>query len=218
MDSFYLSQAELTGPHCVWEAMIMRALILPPLSTVRRSTFEKIKRVPRSRWTGHRSGHIARNSMETGEDDPELEKACEFSVGIDRDRVPYSVHKNQAGGRAYFIPGKVAEALKWNLGHGSSDVREIARPGTRPARPSDPRKGSAQDLRVLEDPPMIWCSTTWFARASIYWIVNDSNRQRTNTLLLSLRGDVQRWQADTGDRSSIYHRSTPDGTEVRLAP
>jgi hypothetical protein len=50
-----------------------------------------------------------------------------------------------------------------------------------------------------------------------YWVVNDSAESRRLTVQLSASGVPERWDALNGDRSPLFYRNTPSGTEVALS-
>ena len=218
MDAHYLEQAQLAGTALRLGGDDYRALILPPLGTVRRSSFHKVQRFYEAGGLVIALSALPRHSMEYGKHDPELRAMVEAVFGPNVGKEPHSLNTNGAGGRAYFIPGKLGDPLDWY--HGwltDSELRAKHIPPHVETVLSILDEAIPKDFRVIEGSAdnLVF---NHMVRQGIhfYWIVNDSPQPQVNRVLLSVRGAVERWQPDSGERRPLFSRATPHGTEVRL--
>jgi hypothetical protein len=215
MDSHYLEQAQLTGSALRLGGDDYRVLILPPLTTVRRSTFQKVQRFFEAGGIVLALGTLPRNSMENGEDDTELKTMVEATFGTETGQAPFSLHQNTAGGRAYFFPGERIEASPSSTWPPESSAPLIPQHVAEILPILEAQ--APKDLRIIDGPTERLIFNHMVRQGvHFYWIVNDTHKTRTNTLLLPQKGEPQRWQADTGVRLPVFSRETEKGTEVRL--
>ena len=101
---------------------------------------------------------------------------------------------NAAGGRAYFIPTSVPNAVALLL------------------------QISDRDLEILDGPvDQLYFLHKNKGGVDFYWIVNNSAEPRTNLLRLHATGRPERWDAQSGKRQGIFYQTEGEHTVVRLA-
>ena len=75
----------------------------------------------------------------------------------------------------------------------------------------------AKDVQVISGPS----TNLYFEHRSklgedYYWVVNDTDKTRLNTVLFSKKGSVEKWNALTGEREPLFYVNRSSGTAVRL--
>ncbi|MEN6608240.1 MAG: glycosyl hydrolase, partial [Bryobacteraceae bacterium] len=107
-DSYYLDQAKVEGASLHIGKESFRVLVLPPLTTVRRSTIRKIEEFYKQGGTVIAVKMLPTDSMEEGRNDPEITSAITRVFGTLGDGAITS-HSNAAGGKAFFIREEINE-------------------------------------------------------------------------------------------------------------
>ncbi len=172
-----------------------RAIILPPISTLSRTALKKIQEFYQAGGAVLAIRMLPTSSPEAGEDDADLEKGIAglFGAGASNTPLPFTKQQSAGGGRAYFV-GQDVETLIDLL---DSDV--------------------PKDVQVVSGPSAsLYFEHREKVGKNYYWLVNDSDRSRTNHVLFSVAGIPEKWNALSGKRSPLFFVNRPEGTEVRL--
>ena len=194
-DDDYLSNARLEGNELVIGPQRFRAIVLPPLTTLSRSTLKKLAEFYQAGGTVLGIRLLPTSSPEAGEHDAELKEgiASLFGAGASETPLAYTQQQNPAGGRACFVSRDVEKLI---------DLLDSALP---------------KDARVVRgDSSSLFFEHREKMGTHYYWMVNDSARSRTNHVLFSVRGGAEKWDATSGRRSPLFFVNRPEGTEVRL--
>lgn len=191
-DSHYLDGAKASGGSIQIGSESFRVLVLPPLTTVRRSTMRKIREFYDQGGTVIGVRMLPADSMDEGRDDPEVIAAVKHIFGETRTGL-VAANRSAGGGRAFFVRENVSQVLPI-----LNEVlpRDVAPVG------GNPKQWGA--LHREKD------------GLQVYWIVNDSAQARDQVFRLSVKGVPEKWDAATGERQPLESRVTRDGTEVTL--
>ncbi|MEO6830478.1 MAG: glycosyl hydrolase, partial [Acidobacteriaceae bacterium] len=100
MDAHYLAQAGIEKGALSLGGDHYRVLLLPTATTIRRDTFKKIEQFFDAGGVVIALGNLPKNSVEYGENDPELEKMVRSIFGDEIGRTPSSLNRSAAGGQA----------------------------------------------------------------------------------------------------------------------
>jgi hypothetical protein len=195
-DDYYLEKARIEGKELVIGPQRFDAIVLPPLTTLRRSTLKKLLDFYRAGGTILAIRLLPDASPEAGGNDAEIKEGIVKLFGADAGRTvqAYVEQKNAAGGSAYFISSEINTLIDLLDAHLPKDVRVTQGPDS--SLFYQHREKSGQHY---------------------YWLVNDSDRPRVNHVLFSQAGIPEKWDALTGALSPLFHVNRTDGTEVRLA-
>jgi hypothetical protein len=193
-DDSYLAESRLEGKALAISSSQFHTLVLPPMSTLRRSTAERVSGFYQAGGTVIALGRLPLTSTEEGRDDPRLKALWESTFDTAPTLQPFTLRSNSAGGRAYFVPGSVGDLLELLGQIVERDVEVV--------------DGPAENLYVLHK-----------RKESIdfYWVVNDTPTPRTNLLRLRASGRAERWDAHTGKRMPVFYQTQGSQTLVRLA-
>ncbi len=193
-DDYYLRRSTVEGGRLHINNFDFQALILPPMSTTRRSTAQQVRDFYRAGGTVIAHRRLPFTSVESGREDPELKAIWEEVFDLRPSVESYVLRKNANGGRSYLVPGLVA------------DVVEVIR--------------EAVDLDVeLVDGPAdhLFALHKRNAGVDLYWVVNDTAEPRTHMLRFKAKGRPEKWEAPTGNRSPLFYETQGSKTLVRLA-
>ena len=192
-DDYYLSRGRCEGGSMHIANSSFQALILPPMSTIRRSSAAKVRDFFQAGGIVIALRRLPSISAESGRDDRELEAIWSDTFDTAPTIGAFRLRKNQAGGRSYWVGVGIEDllaVLRQTLDH---DVEVVA--------------GPRDHLYVLhkrrED-------------AEFYWAVNDSAESRTVTLRLRALGRPERWDPASGRSSPLFYQTQGRHTAVRL--
>lgn len=191
-DSHYLNEAKLEGKSLRIGNEAFRVLVLPPVSTMRRSAMSKIRAFYEQGGIVVAVKMLPTDSVDEGRNDPEILATVKAIFG-EMTNEPVTVHANASGGKAYFVRENIEELfgiLDKNL---ERDVTVVA--------------GSAKHLGALHREK---------DGLELYWLVNDTDRPREMTARLRVKGVPEKWDAATGAREALESRPVAAGTEVKL--
>jgi hypothetical protein len=194
-DDDYLDGARIEGEELRIGPQRFRAVILPPISTLSRTTLNKVQQFYQAGGTVLGIRMLPGSSPEAGNNDTVLEKGVAdlFGAGARNTPLAFTEQQSAGGGRAYFVARDV-ETLIDLL---DSVIRK--------------------DVRVVSGPSAsFYFEHREKAGKNYYWLVNDSDRSRTNHVLFSAVGIPEKWDALSGKRSPLFYVNRPEGTEVRL--
>jgi hypothetical protein len=194
-DDDYLERARIEGKELVIGPQRFQAVILPPISTLSRTTLKKIQQFYQAGGTVLGIGMLPISSPEAGDKDADLEKGIAdlFGAGASNTPLPFTEQQSAGGGRAYFVARDVETLIDLLDSVIRKDVRVVS--------------GSSASFYFEHREK---------AGKNYYWLVNDSGRSRTNHVLFSVTGIPEKWDALSGKRSPLFYVNRPEGTEVRL--
>ena len=104
-DDDYLNRARIEGKELVIGPQRFQAVILPPISTLSRTTLNKIQEFYQAGGTVLGIGMLPGSSPEAGDNDADLEKGIAdlFGAGASSTPLPFTEQQSAGGGRAYFV-------------------------------------------------------------------------------------------------------------------
>jgi hypothetical protein len=164
------------------------------MSTIRRRTAERVSAFYGTGGVVIAIGRLPFISVEEGRNDPLVKSQWEAMFDTAPTLQPFTLRSNASGGRAYFVPGSVDDA--------------VALLATVLDRDFDIVSGPRAHLYFLHKKK---------DGTDFYWVVNDSAVPRTNLLRLRAAGRAERWDAVTGQRSPVFYQTETSSTLVRLA-
>jgi hypothetical protein len=191
-DSHYLNEAKLVGKSLSIGNESFRVLVLPPVTALRRSSMRKIREFYDQGGIVVAVKMLPTDSMDEGRNDPEILAGVKHIFG-EVSRAPVTAHSNAAGGKAFFIREHIDELFGILDANLERDVTIVD--GTRKHWGALHREKDGLQL---------------------YWLVNDSDKPRDQTVRLSVKGVPEKWDAATGAREPLASRVTANGTEVKL--
>ena len=193
-DDYYLAKSEFDGGRLRINSSEFQVLILPPMSTTRRSTALRVRDFYRAGGTVIALRRLPYTSVETGRDDPELKAIWEEVFDLRSSVEPYVMRKSASGGRSYWVPGYVTDLVEV--------IREVVDP----------------DIELVEGPAdHLFAMHKRNAGVDLYWVVNDTPEPRTHMLRFKAKGRPEKWEAPPGKRSPLFYETQGDKTLVRLA-
>jgi hypothetical protein len=196
LDDHYLEKARLDGRDLVIGEQRFGAVILPPLTTIRRATLKKLSDFYSAGGQILAIRRLPESSPEAGGGDPEIlkEVADVFGKSAGGSPLEFTTSENANGGRAVFVTSDIGRLIDLLENRLPRDVRVTGGP-----------EGGllVQHRRKLGH--------------DYYWVANDTDRPRTNRLLLSTQGKPEKWDALSGEHSPLWYTNTPEGTEVSVS-
>lgn len=196
-----------------------RALILPPMTTIRTESLEKIKEFYDSGGTVIAFRRLPNASAEKGRNDQNIRSMLkkifdiastnEFNVlprvhGIIEKRIDVLKHENKQKGKAFFVPGDenlVAESIST-------------------AFPQDVVVSKSHPISLLNNPLAerdVFHTHQKMGDIDIYFLFNTKAEARRLSFAFRVRGEPEIWNAFTGETRPV-HRFEHQGeiTKVRL--
>lgn len=192
-DDSYLSESRVQDGALLISTSRFRTLVLPPMSTMRRGSAERIAEFCRAGGTVIAIGRLPTISVEDGKDDPGLKVLWDSLFDTTPTFAPWTMRSNAKNGRAYFVSSSVEEVVALLAQITDPDVDAVS--------------GPTENLSVLHK------KKDGF---DFYWVVNDTPEPRTNLLRFRAAGRPERWDAVTGKREAVFYQSSDAGTLVRM--
>lgn len=194
-DDDYLERAKVEGSELVIGPQRFKAVVLPPLTTMRRSTLKKLIDFYQAGGTVFAIRTLPDSSPEAGGNDVTIRGGIAELFGPEEGRHAGTFIERQStgGGKSCFVNYQVDTLIERLDAHLAKDVRVMEGPETH--LPYQHRHKLGQHY---------------------YWIVNDTERSRVNKVLFSQQGVPEKWDALTGERTPLFYINRPNGTEVRL--
>ncbi len=194
-DDDYLEKAKVEGSELVIGPQRFKAVVLPPLTTLRRSTLKKLIEFYQAGGTVFAIHILPDSSREAGGNDVIIKEGIAQLFGPEQGRHVGAFVERQStgGGKTCFVNYQVDTLIERLDVHLAKDVRVMEGPETH--LPYQHRHKFGQHY---------------------YWIVNDTERSRVNRVLFSQLGVPEKWDALTGERTPLFYINRPNGTEVRL--
>lgn len=185
-DDQYLNNARVEGNELVIGPQRFRAIILPPITTLSRTTLQKLQEF-------HQAGGIILGirllptaSPEAGENDAAIKD------GIASIFSPSAAGTQKTGG-SFYVDDSVDALIAALDAHVPKDVRVIS--------------GPAQHLFFQHRSKL---------QTDYYWVVNDTDRKRVNEVHFAAKGIPEKWNALTGAQEPLFYVNNATGTDVRL--
>ncbi len=194
-DDHYLGRSSLEDHRLRIADSRFQILILPPMSTIRRTSAERIRDFYQAGGTVIALRRLPTISTESGRDDQALKQLWNETFDQRPTLEAFRLKQNSAGGRAYFLTGSamdLIELLKQIITDPDVDVEQ----------------GPTDHLYVLHKIKQ---------GIHLYWVVNDTAEPRTNLLSLRATGRPERWDAHTAQRSPLFYETQGQRTRVRLS-
>ena len=192
-DDSYLSESRVEGHELLISTSGFRTLVLPPVSTMRRSSAERVGEFYRAGGTVIAHACLPFTSVEAGRHDEWLRTLWKSMFETAPTLESFTLRTHPSGGRAYFVPGSVEDVVGLLARIAERDVEVTS--------------GPADHLYVLHKRKN---------GVDFYWVVNDTPKPRTNLLRFRATGRPERWNAVTGKREPIFYHTTAPGVSVRL--
>ena len=192
-DDSYLSESRVQEGVLLISTSRFRTLVLPPMSTMRRSSAERIVEFYYGGGNLIAVGRLPTTSVENGRDDPALKALWDSLFDTEPTLARWTMRSNAKNGRAYFVSSSVEDAVALLAEITDHDVDVV--------------KGPAEHLSVLHKKK---------DGIDFYWVVNDSPETRTNLLRFQASGRPERWDAVSGKREPVFYQTHGSGTLVRL--
>ena len=194
-DDQYLQNARIEGNELVIGPQRFRAIILPPITTLSRSTLQKLKEFHQAGGTILGIGLLPTASPEAGGNDAVIKTgiASIFGSAVGDKQVATGEQGRSNVGEAFYIEDSVNTLIATLDEHVTKDVHVTS--------------GPAQHLFFEHRRKL---------QADYYWVVNDTDRKRINEVHFSARGIPEKWNALTGAREPLFYVNGPSGTDVRL--
>ena len=194
-DDDYLEKATVEGNELVIGPQRFKAVVLPPLTTLRRSTLKKLIDFFQAGGMVFAIRILPDSSPEAGGNDVIIRDGMAELFGPEAGRHAGAFIERQStgGGRSCFVNYQVDTLIERLDAHLAKDVWVMEGPESH--LPYQHRHKLGQHY---------------------YWIVNDTDRPRVNRVLLSQLGVPEKWDALTGERTPLFYVNRPNGTEVRL--
>lgn len=191
-DDYYFERARVEGNELVIGPQHFRAVVLPPITTINGKTLQKLLEFYAAGGTilGIRQLPDAASESESATLRG-IEKL--FGVGAASTPRPFIQNHNSGGGQSFYVAESVETLIDLLDAQVPKDVKLVS--GSRENLFFQHRIQNGQDY---------------------YWLVNDTNRSRTLRMQLSTSGIPEKWDALTGQHSSVFYVNRPTGTEILL--
>ena len=193
IDDRSLCRGEVGAGKLIVAGMAFRAVVLPPMTTIRTETLERIGAFHDSGGTVVAFGRLPHASPERGRDDPNIRALLERIFGVkSSDGIDGAVRReNDEGGKAFFLPD------------GDASIAEIL------------SAAIVQDVAASEKE--VFHTHRKIGDLEVYFLFNARAEKRDVSVHLRAFGEPEIWDAFTGE-TAPHHRFEirDDGTEVRL--
>jgi len=194
-DDQYIENARVEGNELVIGPQRFRAIILPPITTLSRTTLKKLQEF-------HQAGGIILGirllptaSPETGDNDAVIKAgiASIFGSGVAGAQASGGENSGANTGGSFYIDDSVDALIATLDAHVPKDIQLTS--------------GPAQHLFVEHRRKL---------QEDYYWVVNDTDRKRVNEVHFAAKGIPEKWNALTGAKEPLFYVNGPTGTDVRL--
>jgi alpha-L-rhamnosidase len=194
-DDQYMESARVDGNELVIGPQRFRAIILPPITTLSRTTLKKLEQF-------HQAGGIILGirllptaSPEAGGNDPVIKAgiASIFGPGADGAQTSGGEQTGLKTAGSFYIDDSVDAMIATLDAEVPKDVQVVSGPD---------QHLFFEHRRKLD--------------ADYYWVVNDTDRKRVNEIHFAAKGIPEKWNALTGAREPLFYVNGTSGTEVRL--
>jgi len=192
-DDSYLNESVVQDGALLVSTSRFRTLVLPPMSTMRRSSAERIAEFYQSGGSLIALGRLPTTSVENGRDDPVLKALWASLFDTAPTLARWTMRSNARSGRAYFVSSSVDDAVALLAEITDHDVDVVT--------------GPAEHLFILHKKK---------DGIDFYWVVNDTPEARTNLLQFRASGRPERWDAVSGKREPVFYQNRGSSTLVRL--
>jgi len=173
-----------------------RVLVLPPMTTIRMSTLQKVREFYAGGGIIIAFGRLPSASAERGRQDPEIRSIIEDIFGVSpEESAPLSTEQiNSSGGRAYFVSADEADERRV-----PELIREVFTP----------------DIVCNED--NLFFTHQRIGENDVYFLVNTEGDRRKLKISFKAVGGLEAWDPVTGKISKVYRvERQGDRTEACL--
>jgi hypothetical protein len=197
-DHHYLREATIEDGKLHIGNMAFRVLILPPMTTIRRATAQRIREFAEAGGIVLAVRRLPVDSMESGRGDAALRQIWEAIFGSElvreaqADSLHFGYREAPTNARALWI----------------ADVNELLVALDRLVEP---------DVRVVRgDGDHLFALHRIKDARHVYWFVNDSGTPKQVVVDVPLRGEPMRWNPEDGSHQPIIYSSLGHRTELHL--
>ncbi len=183
-----IEQAEVQGNTLKVAGLEFRAIVLPPLTTIRTATLQKVKTFYDSGGTVVAFGRLPDASAENGRGDPQVRSMVQHVFGIEAGRQVAEVTQNRSptGGLAFFVP------------KGEEQVPDaISRAITRD---------------VVASEKEVFHTHQKVGDLDVYFLFNAKAERRKLSFRFRLSGEPEIWDAFTGTVRPVHRFKSEAGT------
>jgi hypothetical protein len=193
MDYHSLERSDVDGGTLTVSGLEFRVLVLPPMTTLRTATLQKVRDFYAAGGTVISFGRLPSASAENGRADPEIRSLISdiFGVPPDESVTETVARRNANGGQAFFVPsdeGRVPEVIK-----------EALMPD------------------VVCNEKNLFYTHQKVGDLDVYLLVNTEGYYRQLTVNFRSTGDLEIWDPVAGKVSQAYRvQRRGERTEARL--
>lgn len=194
-DDQYIQNARVEGNELVIGPQRFRAIILPPITTLSRSTLKKLQEFHQAGGTILGIRLLPTASPEAGDNDPVIKSGITsiFGLGEAGTRASSSEQSQTGMGGSFYIQDSVDAMIDTLDEQVPKDVKVTS--------------GPAQHLLFAHRRKL---------QADYYWVVNDTDRKRRNEVHFAVKGIPEKWNALTGAQEPLFYVNGLSGTDARL--
>lgn len=194
-DDQYLESAHVDGNELVIGSQRFRAIILPPITTLSRTTLNKLQEFHQAGGTILGIRLLPTGSPENGSNDSVIKAgiASIFGSGVAGTQASGGEQTEARAAGSFYIDDSVNALIATLDAHVPKDMEIVS--------------GPASNL-LFEHRRKL--------QTDYYWVVNDSDRKRTNEIHFAVKGIPEKWNALTGAQEPLFYVNGPSGTDVRL--
>jgi len=192
-DDYYLNRSTIKQGALHIRDESFRAVILPPLKVIPRSSLKQIRRFYEGGGVVIGYGSLPTGSSEIGWEDPEVAADVKAIFGVDASFSKDAENSNARGGKSFFVAGNIDKVLKHLDQNLQPDV----------------------DVFYGDKERLLYSHRVKDGR-DLYWIVNDLNHTRKVIVSLSSRGRPELWDPATGERRDTYYWEKEGRTYIPL--
>jgi len=192
-DDYYLNRSTIKQGALHIRDESFRAVILPPLKVIPRSSLKQIRRFYEGGGVVIGYGSLPTGSSEIGWDDPEVAADVKAIFGVDASFSKDAENSNARGGKSFFVLGNVEKVIQ-KLNESVERDLEIVYGSNR---------------RIL------YSHRLKEGRDS-YWVVNDAERKTDVVISVRAVGKPELWDPATGERRDAYYWEKEGRTYIPL--
>lgn len=198
-DNHYLREATIEDGRLHIGSMAFRVLILPPMTTIRRSTAQRVREFAEAGGIIIAVNRLPFDSMEAGRDDAELCRTWEAIFGenivqeAQRGTLHFGYHEAPDNPRVLWV----------------ADVEQLLSALDRLVE---------RDVRVVHgDADHLFALHRVKDGRHLYWFVNDADAPKQVVVDVPVMGEPRQWNPEDGSQQPILYTSYGSHTELHLS-
>jgi hypothetical protein len=194
-DDQYIERARVEGNELVIGPQRFRAIILPPITTLSRTTLKKLQEFHQAGGVIFGIRLLPTASPEAGDNDSVIKAgiASIFGPGGAATQASGGEQMVAKAGGSFYIEDSVDALIATLDEQVSKDVQVTS--------------GPAQHLFFEHRRKL---------QTDYYWVVNDTDRKRVNEIHFATKGIPEKWNVLTGAQEPLFYVNSNSGTDVRL--